>query len=1310
MTIMLNFNNSTIAHPHALLGDWATDIKSHADSCQVRPLQAVPAYLSDHRFQDLAVLPGVAYLEMALACTTASRYVNGSHYRLTGLPITLSNVSFGHVLLLDQEPSDGIELSVSAKAGGFDVSFSSSEEKAIEYASLTVSQGITPASTDSSLTDARNACHREILSSDFYASLLLNGNQYGPRFQTIRQLWVNDVQALARIELDASVHQEIKGHIIHPTLLDGCIQSLAATSGARNQTFVLTGVDEVRIYSLLTTECWAHAVCEADAARDLKGLRGRITVYSASGEVAIEFVGVHCTYLDDPVAPTREARSTIAISATFTAEPLDEVINFWARKLETPVETAFAPFNQVYQQVLDPGSLLACNEAGLNVVLLRYEDWLSQNQTADAGPDGAQRDALLIDHARYQLPNGLEIAHLNRYETEYVYKEIFTDKAYLKHDIQVNDGDCIIDIGANIGLFTLWVQRQAANTTVYSFEPSPPVFEILRTNAALHGHQVFPHNLGVSDRKREAEFTYYEKSSVFSSFDPDKKADEQAIRAVVENMVRDNLIDDVGMANHLIDELMEDRLASTPFTCQLVSLSDIIRENGIQQVDLLKLDAEKSELPVLQGIHEADWPKIKQIVMEVHDREGPVIQAVTELLRSQGFDVAIEEETYLHNSGLFNIFAIRPQESARRHKQIQSVQAPTGSQLVENLTIFCDAARSAAARSSVPYLIVSCPSSPDVSTDHATLIAQMDRELQRELEGESNITLLSTETLQKAYPVAEYYDPSGDELGHVPYTQPFFGALGTMIMRTYDLLNRPPYKVIVLDCDNTLWQGVCGEDGPDGIIISEPYQRLQQFMLGQAEKGMLLCLSSKNIEEDVMAVFDGRTDMILTKDKLVSWRINWQPKSQNLRELASELQLGLESFIFLDDNPVECAEVQAGCPEVLTLQLPPDVDQIGRFLDHVWAFDHLQTTAEDQKRTEMYQQNLDRERYRNESVTLETFLAGLELDIRIETLQPDYLDRVSQLTQRTNQFNLTTIRRSTAELQQLCSDGELECLITHVSDRFGDYGLVGVMLFSLDADAVVIDTLLLSCRVLGRGVEHQMMAHLGKLAHTRALSQVVAPYRFTKKNEPALDFLNSVGAQFGTDTEDGAIYHFPVNELVKLSYNPTTNSDYAAAAMKRAIQPKTTQALSDTDGRRRSELANQIASELWQAEAITTQAAEKPTRTRPNMATIYVAPTSDSQHEITSIWQNILCMKGVGINDNFFEIGGTSLKGVQLIAQMKRQLDVDFTIVSLFEHPTIASMAQVIDGHHSNGHHPDTDKSSRRGTIRRNRQRMRRRR
>src|SRR6185437_8109925 len=368
--------------------------------------------------------------------------------------------------------------------------------------------------------------------------------------------------------------------------------------------------------------------------------------------------------------------------------------------------------------------------------------------------------------------------------------------------------------------------------------------------------------------------------------------------------------------------------------------------------------------------------------------------------------------------------------------------------------------------SQVPHLLCICPSDPTYSSDPewAAFLESTESSFIAQLAAAPGIHVITKQQILDLYPVRNVEDEYADALGHIPYGSEFFAAMGSMLARRLFSLLSAPKKVIVLDCDNTLWKGVCGEDGAKGVSVDAPRRVLQEFMLDQAKAGMLLCLCSKNAQEDVDAVFAQNSGMVLRSENIVAQRINWNSKSQNLRELAQDLQLGLDSFVFIDDNPIECAEVKENCPEVLPLLLPEDPAQIPSFLRSVWVFDHWKVTQEDAQRAAMYRQNAEREQVRRQASNLDEFLAGLELRIEIRPLAEADLARVAQLTERTNQFNFTTVRRSETEIVKFLPDGG-DCLIVNVRDRFGDYGLVGVILFRTNREALEIDTFLLSCRV-----------------------------------------------------------------------------------------------------------------------------------------------------------------------------------------------------------------------------------------------------
>lgn len=978
-----------------------------------------------------------------------------------------------------------------------------------------------------------------------------------------------------------------------------------------------------------------------------------------------------------------QSTTTIAISASFTAEPLEDSLNFWRLELQSPFRIEFAPYDQVFQQLLYASSLLSKNKHGMNVILVRFEDWIRNSNKVSSKPEPGLKERLLANRPRYTLPNRLEIAHLNQYETEFMYREIFVDRSYMKHGINIKDGDCIIDIGANIGLFTLFVQQECKNTTIYAFEPSPSVFELLKVNTTLYASNAKPFNCGLSSETKEALFTFYEGYSIISGFNANTEEDEKTVRAGILNTLRQNSTYDTGALDEFVDKLMEGKLESESFVCQVKTLSDVIRENKLQHIDLLKIDAEMSELDILKGIEDSDWHKIRQIVMEVHGKERTSIREITALLKKKGFEIAVDDDHLFPDSGIHAVFATQPSNSEESPRQ-NPLTTEKQEKIKENVNNLLLALKSASERSSTPYLVCVCPASPAAVADaeQIAFFQQMEDLMVSELDVVSSVCLVKTVELTTAYPVSTYYDAYSDELGHVPYTPAFFAALGTTIARKFHAMHSVPYKVIVLDCDQTLWKGVCGEDGPLGIEIDPPRKMLQEFIVGQCSAGMLICLCSKNNEEDVNEVFEYHPEMPLKQEHIVTWRINWRPKSENIKSLASELELGLDSFILIDDNPVECAEVQANCPEVLTLCLPKEPDYIPRFLEHIWVFDHLKITDEDKKRTISYKQNTKREHFRQESLTFKDFLAGLGLEVRILEAMPGYLARVAQLTQRTNQFNCTTVRRSETDVQKLLQSGILECLVTEVSDRFGDYGLVGVILFKAASEAIKVDTFLLSCRAMGRGVEHRMLAKLGELAKERGLGYVEVTYIPTKKNQPASDFLKAIGSKYKEPLDSGFLCRFPIEYVNTLTYTPSTPSvGELAGSVQLDNSSSPGSQISENQvayTQAKTGLFHHIATNLCSAEQILKIIESQPHKRRPDLSNEYVAPGNGLEHSIASIWQKVLGIEKVGIHDNFFEIGGTSLKGVQLIAQLRREFNVDIPIVSLFEKPTINSMAKML--------------------------------
>jgi len=584
------------------------------------------------------------------------------------------------------------------------------------------------------------------------------------------------------------------------------------------------------------------------------------------------------------------------------------------------------------------------------------------------------------------------------------------------------------------------------------------------------------------------------------------------------------------------------------------------------------------------------------------------------------------------------------------------------------------ALRSFRARSGAALFVVLCPSSAGLPDAYRDEIEKLQRELASQLEGLAHTHCWTHADVLRLYAVEAHEDTRADRIGHIPYTREYFAALASVIARRICVLVKPQYKVIALDCDNTLWKGICGEDGPGGIELSPAHLDLQKLLVQQYEAGVLLCLCSKNNPADVEAVFQRRPDMILREEHLICSRINWNAKSANLRSLAEELNLGLDSFIFIDDSALECAEVEAHCPGVLTLRMPQTAGEVEHFLKHVWAFDRVGVTREAKQRTLQYKQNRARSKALEQATDLEQFLASLELKVDIATMQPDHLARAAELVQRTNQFNLTTIRRRASEIESLCKADELRSLVVHVSDRFGDYGLVGVVLYRRHEQSLAVDTFVLSCRVLGRGVEHRIVNELGRIAREDGLLYVRFEYRPTPRNAPAREFLEGSFARFRVPTRELDANH--VHFMVPAQYAQTLG---AQGSLANVVDEKP--AASHVAGG--GTVSTQWHQEALRLSHLTDLIAELDLvgTKRGNVDTEeYVAPRTPMEQAVAKIWAQTLGLEDVSVVADFFHLGGNSLLAVQVISSIGAVLGLELSIYDFFDGPTVAEVASKLAG------------------------------
>ena len=523
---------------------------------------------------------------------------------------------------------------------------------------------------------------------------------------------------------------------------------------------------------------------------------------------------------------------------------------------------------------------------------------------------------------------------------------------------------------------------------------------------------------------------------------------------------------------------------------------------------------------------------------------------------------------------------------------------------------------------------------------------------------------------------AERYDQEADDLGHVPFTEEYYAALALAVSRKTHALRIPAQKVLALDCDETLWRGVVGEDGVDGISIPQGMTTLQQFAVEAQSKGVLVCLVSKNAEADVLEVFEKRRDMVLSLDHIVAHRINWNPKPSNLVSLARELNLGLDSFVFIDDNPVECALMRAELPQVLTLQVPVE-ERIGSFLSNLWSFDKLAVTDEDVRRTAMYRENAARQESEQAATDIVAFIRSLNVATVIAPPDDRHWPRLAQMTQRTNQFNFTTIRRSDAEMRALASAGSL-VLRVEVTDRFGDYGVVGLVIASVVGPALVVDTFLLSCRVLGRGVEHSILRRLGEIAAERGLATVDVPFVATAKNEPARAFADSIALRFLVNEPAKQIYRIPTGDAATIEHQPGQDPEAVIEARKAEERKGGGTVNVAQSGENRSERYAQLASSLISGAAVLAAMRTQVIHSR-KLVNNPAPPRTSTERELLSLWMQLLRLDNCGIDDDFFALGGTSLIAARLFAEIARRFGARLPLTTVLDAATVRLLAQCVD-------------------------------
>ena len=361
-----------------------------------------------------------------------------------------------------------------------------------------------------------------------------------------------------------------------------------------------------------------------------------------------------------------------------------------------------------------------------------------------------------------------------------------------------------------------------------------------------------------------------------------------------------------------------------------------------------------------------------------------------------------------------------------------------------------------------------------------------------------------------------WFDPKLWYFGRIPFGAEAQLETGRRLARYLSAVSSPPCKCLVVDVDNTLWGGVVGEEGIGGITLSEDYpgnmyKDFQRRLLSLRDRGVLLAIASKNNESDVLEVFQKHSDCVLKAEDFAATQIHWQDKAASLAAISEELNISTDALAFFDDSLVERGWIRSQMPEVTVIEVPESPLGFATALEESGAFDYLMISAEDRKRPGLYQKEGERKRLQARSVSMGEFLRQLDMEATVGHVSTETLPRVAQLLAKTNQFNLTNRRHTSSELQAMIEGGAI-ALWLRVADRFGDNGLVGVAIATPGSSGRwLIDTFLLSCRVVGRGVETALLSILSRMVREKGGEIALGEYIGTPKNGMASEFYPSHG-------------------------------------------------------------------------------------------------------------------------------------------------------------------------------------------------------
>ncbi|WP_395338232.1 FkbM family methyltransferase [Ningiella sp. W23] len=1157
-----------------------------------------------HAINDEVVVPGAYYLQVALSAQQSDA---SAIYRLDcHLPVFETNLDEAHGFstLVNQECSQTTVVYKGQSVATIKQKKLSSDEHAKLHNM--------PMRTDLPLIS--KSCSKE------YQRLHETGNQFSDAYRKLENM--RKLENISQFSINAKNSQ-----FLH--VLDACFHSvLVANCSDKTSPFVLLNIEECQLIGNLDNDLTVQVECKQHS---INTLLADLTVASQDGKTVFWAKGIRFCAL------TQNAERTALVQGNFTLAQVEEVSSFLSANFNLPYEIktegyidwryALGNFEN-NQQAYDH-----------RFIIIRPKDMLEPQPLASTSEQAFDTKF---------LPNGIQLAQINEYETDYLYREIFVDRCYGRHGIAIENGDTVLDIGANIGMFSLYALNQAENVKIYAFEPSPKVADCLRANLRNRG-DVTVVNSGVAEKSGEAEFSFYPKTSVFSSFFSAAEDDQKILREVISNQVRKMVTsNDSELIHELTEAMLKDRLEAKNITCPLINLSQFIREKDIQRIGLLKIDAEKAELGILRSLSKEDFSIIRQICLEVHDAIGDKLEESLSILKQHGFHVHVEEEVDLSNTGLYTVTATRK----------KNIKASTIASRNYGMRLATDELKKAllnhTAHQSQPlYLMFTSSNEPS----EQVIIQDVKNELLPCLDKIPNtqITWCDEWGIDKQ----ELFNSNLADDIDVPFSSKWYGFLSKEVYRALICKDKTPHKLIVVDADNTLWKGVVGENGVKGIEITKLHLAFQAFLIEQHSNGVMLALCSKNVESDIAQVFDEREEMLLKPHHFIDMKANWQKKSINIHRIAESLSISLDSVVFVDDNQAELAEVTGTFPQVLVLQFKHEKNHLAKMMNH-WAFTTSHITEDDKQRSTRYLENQRREAQLAKSQSFDDFLSSLGLEINVAPLNAENITRVAQLTQRTNQFNATKHTYDPSSLHKLLLSNTVKCITITARDKFGDYGLVGAAFISVASDNATLENIVLSCRALGRGIEERFLSKIGTFLKNLSVQKLTLKWKELERNQPLQDFYTALAKEI-TCVDDTYYSALSVDTVANLKH------------LTREKAPKSAASTSKSAGLS-LKFIDQCYCSIEDDDALVSQVWPE-----HNSDGVHLNKADALEIKVARIWYKVLGKDIVDKNADFFEIGGSSLRLIRVLSLIHQAFLVKLSLFEAFEHKrTIAQQAAFI--------------------------------